>query len=462
VRILLIWPHNPATVLNESLSCCEPLPLEYLAGALKTDHDVTIFDARLDPPLASLGTGEAPGLIGLAIPYTSVLPSARRIAAQAKLLWPGVPIVIGGHHPSITRDWLDDAFPADYIVAGEGGAAIVALANGIAARRPFEPVPGLARYGDRFTALTRPIGDSLDDQPMPDRNAVRHNRDRFFHSIYHPVALVRFSAGCPYECTFCSLWRMTERKYLTKRNERIVEELASIDATNVYVVDDEAFIQPARMDRLADDIAASGLRKRFHMYVRTDTALRNPALMEKWVGIGLDSVLVGAESPSDRELNTYKKGTSAAGTARAVHMFHGYGVKVRANFIVPPEYREDDFARLAAHVRALRIDLPSFSVLTPLPGTKLYEETRAQFVSDNPELLDCYHSALPTALSPERFYSSFVRLLRDTADRDVGSRSTKPMFYFSSADAFEKMTAEIARGHELSALSWSEMLHQTA
>ena len=48
MRVLLVWPRNLTTALNDDMSCCEPLPLEYLASALVDRHEVIIHDERLD------------------------------------------------------------------------------------------------------------------------------------------------------------------------------------------------------------------------------------------------------------------------------------------------------------------------------------------------------------------------------------------------------------------------------
>jgi methyltransferase len=450
LRILLIWPQNKRAVLSDSLSCCEPLPLEYLAGALRADHDVAIHDLRLDPPLESLAGEEAPGLIGVAVPYTTAIPSAREVAREAKRLWPDVPLVLGGHHPTVSSEWLD-GFPADYVVKGEGGHLVRHLAHQLERGGTVELLPGLAPFGS-FATLPRPDLVSLDDMPLPDRTILARHRRSYFHSIYRPVSLVRFSAGCPYKCTFCSLWRMTDRRYLTKEVPRILEELRQIELENVYVVDDEAFIQPRRMLELADAIEQTGLRKRYHMYVRTDTALRHPEVIARWAEIGLDSVLVGAESMDDDELDDYQKGAESGQTRNAVRLFHSLDVKVRTNFIVRPEYRERDFARVARQVEEMGIDIPSFSVLTPLPGTDLFDATRSQLVSTDPELFDCYHTLYPTALPPERFYGALATLLEGAAARQqpgVNDESNPSVFYFSNDGAFGRMLQTIREGHLL-------------
>jgi methyltransferase len=455
MRVLLIWPHSPETVLNESLSCCEPLPLEYLAGALKDGHDVTIHDMRLDGAVANALAGSRPQLIGIAIPYTTAIRAARSVAREVRELAPEAPIVIGGHHPTVSSSWLDD-FPADYIITGEGGRALRYLADSLARGGSWEMIPGLAPFSPGRRPPQPETIHSLDELSLPDRSATSGHRDKYFHSIYRPVALVRFSAGCPYRCTFCILWRMHEQRYLTKHDDRILAELAQIDVDNVYVVDDEAFIQPARMARLAGAISDSGIRKKYHMYLRSDTAVRNPTLIEQWAEIGLDSVMIGAESMQEQDLLDYKKALRSSDTCRALRLFHSLGIKVRANFIVRPDYCEADFERLAETVRKLEIDLPSFAVLTPLPGTLLFEERRAELAWDNPDLFDCYHTLFPTRLPIDKFYDSLASLLEWASCRNRPAGGELPgVFYFSSGHAFERMLAAIRNGSRLHENSWS-------
>jgi len=458
MRVLLLWPSNPSAVLSDELSCCEPLPLEYVAGALSPDHEVVVFDERLDPPLATFAKSMSPNLIGVAIPYTSVVRSARRLAAEARNMWPGVPIAIGGHHPTMTGDWLE-GFAVDYIIVGEGGPTFRYLADRIEARQQIEPRQDLVPFEKRTRNPGRHVVRSLDDLPAPNRSVVLRHQQKYFHSIYRPVALMRFSAGCPFECSFCSLWRMTDRKYITKTTSRVVEELASISVDNIYVVDDEAFIQPRRMAVLANAIVSQGIMKRYHMYLRTDTAIRNRPVIEAWRKIGLDSVLVGAEAIVDSELDDYQKGTVTNQTREAVQLFHSLGIKVRANFIIRPDFDEEAFKRLAEAVDELQIDLPSFSVLTPLPGTKLFEETHACFISDNPDLFDCYHTLLETRLPLERFYQSVADLLKAAAHRQNTDSTNSSMFYFSNSKAFERMLSAIRNGHRLNDDYWRTICH---
>jgi methyltransferase len=454
VRILLVWPRNERAVLSDALSCCEPLPLEYLAGALKQHHDVAIYDERLDPPIWNAPAEPSPDLVGIAVPFTTSSWAARALSRKIRRRWPRATIVLGGHHPTVSSDWLD-GYEADYVVLGEGAEPLCHLVGEIERRGVCGVAPGVVPYNDRLGQNDFPKLRTFNEVPAPDRTLLARNQERYFHSIYNPVALMRFSVGCPYQCSFCVLWRMTERRYVTKEIPRVVSELADISVENVYVVDDEAFIQPQRMLMLADAIDQSGIHKRYHMYVRTDTAVRHPDVIARWAEIGLDSVLVGAESMSDSELQDYAKGTTVTQTDEAVRLFHGLGIKVRANFIVRPEYTREDFTRLSHSVEKLNIDLPTFAVLTPLPGTRLHEEWRPRIVDDNPDLYDCYHSLLPTRLPLKEFYGSFANLLRAAADRGpIEGYSDASVFYYSTDGAFERMLSELQSGPAVHQIAW--------
>ncbi len=441
MNVLLIWPNNPNTVLSNDLSCCEPLSLEYVAGALSPYYEVEIWDLRLDPPLEVLATTYKPEVIGLAIPFTTSLPYALRISKQIKQLWPEASLVLGGHHATVSDMWIN-LFDADYLISGEGGNVFLKLLRAIEAGER-------KRKNKEMILLKEDKIVSFDEIAKPNRAILARHHHKYFHSIYNPVALIRFSAGCPFNCSFCILWKLTDRKYIVKNNQRILEEMAEITSKNLYVVDDEAFIQPERMRILAQDILTSGIKKRYHMYLRADTAVRHHTIIEKWAHIGLDSVLVGAESFSEDDLKDYSKKAVVKDTIKAVHIFHQNDIKVRANFIIKPDFTEDDFKKLEESVIKLKIDLPSFAVLTPLPGTDLYIKHKDKLISHDPELFDCYHTLLPTKMSIEKFYDCFAQLMVNTStgNKAKSTESDAPMFYFSNDNSFEKMINKIKTGH---------------
>jgi radical SAM superfamily enzyme YgiQ (UPF0313 family) len=116
------------------------------------------------------------------------------------------------------------------------------------------------------------------------------------------------------------------------------------------------------------------------------------------------------EDFSDARLSAMNKGTTTAQQAEAVRILHKLGVMMYASYMVDPEYTTEDFCALKAHVRAMKHNYATFTVMTPLPGTELYERNRHRMLSERPELFDMLHSLLPTRLPPEQFYSEMTGL----------------------------------------------------
>jgi len=189
-----------------------------------------------------------------------------------------------------------------------------------------------------------------------------------------------------------------------------VEELATIEEECVFFADDESLIDAPRMARLAQLIKASGLKKRYFLYGRSDTITRNPELLRLWREIGLERVFVGLEFFRDSDLNYVRKNSTSQDNENAVRILHGLGINVYASFIVRPEFREADFAALRKYCRRLELNFASFAVLTPLPGTDLYQEVKDQLITHHYDYFDFIHTLLPTALPLKEFYSEYHNL----------------------------------------------------
>ena len=84
-----------------------------------------------------------------------------------------------------------------------------------------------ALVGSRHLYGGPPAELHLDDIPVPDRTVALGDRPSYFIDWMKPVALIRTTVGCPYRCTFCSLWRIMDGRYHTRELDRIVDELAT-------------------------------------------------------------------------------------------------------------------------------------------------------------------------------------------------------------------------------------------
>lgn len=411
MKVLLIQPPSGAK-LSDKVYLHEPLALEYLGAGLKKDgHEVTLLDARLEPEIEAVCLRERPDLVGLT-GYTSQVAIIKEIAARVKVLLPDLFVVVGGHHATVAPTDFNDPH-IDLVVIGEGVVAIREITRNLEEGKPLRGIAGLALPGEEMEFSEPRPHTHPDRLPFPDRSLTAGVRQHYFSEWMKPMASVRTSVGCTNHCNFCALWTLTGGRYLRRDPERVVEELQTIEEPNVFFCDSESMRDAQRMDRLAERIREAGIRKRYFLYARADTIVRHPELFAKWRSIGLAQVFVGMESFSDERLREMGKGITTEQQAAAVRILEELGILLYASFVVDPGFTREDFQALRRYIRKLGIRYAAFSVLTPLPGTRLYAERRSDMREEKPEHFDFLHALLPTALPLPEFYAEFARLYQN-------------------------------------------------
>jgi radical SAM superfamily enzyme YgiQ (UPF0313 family) len=411
VRVLLIQPPS-SWAFADKVFMHEPLALEYLGAGVKIDgHTVRILDARINPDVERVLHEFKPQVIGLT-GYTSQVPLIRRYADRLKDLDPRVTIIVGGHHATVRpQDFNQPSI--DFLVIGEGVPALREILGYLSGERKgkgLEEIQGLALPGDPMSYTKPRPYTPLDELPLPDRTLTSGFREHYFSEWLKPLASIRTSLGCTARCSFCALWKITGGKYLRRRPENVIEELAAIEEPNVFFCDDESMCDPRRMDRLADLIREAGIRKKYFLYARADTIVRNPDLFAKWRDIGLHLVFCGMETFSQDRLRLLNKELSVEQQKKAVSILNELGIIMYASFMVDPDFTSEDFRSLRSYIRSLKLTYASFSILTPLPGTRLFEERRAELLPYQPELYDFLHTVLPTRLPLKEFYAQVSSL----------------------------------------------------
>jgi radical SAM superfamily enzyme YgiQ (UPF0313 family) len=339
--------------------------------------------------------------------------TVKRLFVQIKQWNPEVLTVVGGHHATVVPE--DFLYPfIDLIVIGEGVFAFREIITRFEREEGFDGSPGIAfAKGDHLIRTDGQAEVDLDAFPFPDRRLTAKYRKHYYSEWMKPLASIRTSKGCPYRCNFCALWKIAGGRYLRRSPERVVEELATINEEFVFFADDESLVDARRMKTLAGLIKDSGISKRFFLYGRSDTIAKNPDLLELWREIGLERVFVGLEFFRDEDLSYIGKGTTLSDNEQAVQILHDLGIDIYASFILRPEFTQADFAALRQYCRKLDLNFATFAVLTPLPGTDLYEEVSSQMITHNYEYFDFNHTLLPTALPLKEFYGEYYRLYRE-------------------------------------------------
>lgn len=435
-RVLLVDPPiNKITIGAGMVSLNEPLALEVLASVLH-DYEVKILDMRIDPDLSTVLKDFRPDIVGITCFTTSVY-TVKDIIKTVILFDDKILTVVGGHHPTLVPEDFNDEF-TDIIVLGEGQFTFRELLESHINNGNHKKIKGLAipENGRLFYTGERNLISNLDDSPLPDRKLTEKYRDKYFRGNWRPIASIMTSRGCPFRCNFCSVWKEERGKYRVHSPERVVEELSNIDEKYVSISDDNFFHDINRAEEVYKLIKSKGIKKIYKLIGRSDTIVKKPDLVEKWAEIGMKSVIIGFESFRDEELVSINKHCSVNQNNEAINILIKNNVTVSGHFIVNPNYSEEDFKALGDYVEEMKIDEPVFCILTPLPGTVLYEEKKNILTTNNYELFDLIHAVLPTRLSINDFYRQYAELYKRFYVRNKQDNSGRS---FVTAEVIDKI-----------------------
>lgn len=420
MKISFLKPPIGGIIGLEMITFVEPLGLECVAGGLEdAGHTCQIVDLRIDgyqKGFAKLRAFE-PDIVGLQCNFTTERFRALRLARRVREEMPDVMIVIGGHDASRTPDWFLKPF-IDVIVVGDGEEVMPGLASAWEKKHDLRQVPGLLinTPGGAVSTGPAPARANIDLLPMPARHLIREYAGEYYINFRRPLALLETARGCPFKCNFCSVWKFHESTFREKSPERVVRELQQIEAPNVFITDDIFWMNVKRGRELASALKASGIKKHYTLQTRSDIICKFPDLVEMWKDCGRMTVFLGLEKIDDEGLRSVNKKNTADNNNRAIRILQDLDIGYTPNFIVDPSWDRADFEKLKRWVDETGAYNSGFSVLTPLPGTDLWDETEESIQTHDWELFDIAHTVLPTKLPLDEFYREYAGLWKHGMD----------------------------------------------
>jgi radical SAM superfamily enzyme YgiQ (UPF0313 family) len=425
----------------EMLTFVEPLGPICVAACLEQEgHACRIFDLRIEGEEQGLELCRQfdPDVVGLQCNFTTERNRTIRLADRIKRDMPRAFVVVGGHDASRDPEWFRNK-SIDAIAIGDGEEVMPQLVDALARGRDIKSVLGLTIDG--VSTGHAPMRANLDEYPLPARHLIAQYADHYYINFRKPLALMETARGCPFKCNFCSVWKFHESTFREKSPERVVQELKEISAPNIFITDDIFWMNVRRGEEMAKQIKAAGIKKYFTVQTRTDIICKFPHLIEMWKDCGSLAIFLGLESVTDEGLKAVNKKNSADNNIRAINILKDLGVGFTPNFIVDPAWDRDDFARLRDWIDNMGAYNSGFSILTPLPGTDLWDAAKQQVVTHDWEMYDIVHTVLPTKLPLDEFYSEYSGLWRHALDVRYRYRGKmKTYFQLGAALATRKVT----------------------
>lgn len=391
-RVLLVDPYQAARdpMERKFLELYPSLGVLTLGAYLRTHGTkVRILDLTFERGLGrtrSLIREFQPHLIGVHT-KTLTMPRALEIAHLGRT--EGAVTVAGGPDAS-TRPAAYLAGGFDVIAMGEGEETLLELGTAVAAREPFDAIPGLVTPGPSPTEVVRAAPraylKSLDALPLPawDLIDMEGYLRRWEARTGERRAAILTSRGCPFDCSWCSKPTFG-RSFRQQSPERVLAELEEL--RNRYHVDyvrfcDDVFgIDRHWLLKLLDGMEARRLDLRFECLARVD--LLRPELLDRLKQAGLQRVYLGVESGSQTMLDAMNRGTRLSQIERTSTALRAAGVRQFWFLMLgyPGERLEDIEATLRLF-RKFAPDEYSLSIAVPIPGTRFHDLVRDRLRSE--------------------------------------------------------------------------------
>jgi radical SAM superfamily enzyme YgiQ (UPF0313 family) len=345
MRVTLI---EPAMIKRDGLSekpswVLQPLSLATLAGLTPADVEVQAVDDRVE----AIDYDEPRDLVGLSV-KTFTARRAYQIAAEFRRR--GVPVILGGHHPTLLPE--EAGRHADSLLLGE--------AEGV-----WPEVLADLRRG-----RLQPVYRQGANLPLA---GLRVDRSIFTGKRYLPMAMIETTRGCPFSCNFCSVTAFFGRSFRHRPPAEVTAEIEAAGRKLVFLVDDNIVADRRAAKELCRALIPLGIR---WISQASLTMTRDRELMRLMRESGCAGVLVGIESLSRGNLEQIRKGwnTVGIGYEEALAIARDHGIAIVGSFILG---MDDDTAEsldltVEFAVRQ-RLFAVLFNLLTPYPGTELYE-----------------------------------------------------------------------------------------
>ena len=319
------------------------LTLTTLAALTPPDIEVRITDENVEP----IDFEEDVDLVGV----TGMIMHAPRAYQIAKRFRQrGVPVVMGGPHASSLP--LEAKEHVDAVVIGEAEnvweGLIKDFNNGCL--KPFYKADAYC---------------SMKGIPPPRLDLLRKD-------AYMTINCAQTTRGCPHQCDFCHVTHFFGKTYRCRPVNEVIEEVKRLEGDFLVFIDDNIAGNRHYAKELFTQLKP--LKKKWASQASM-TLTRDPELLKLAAESGCVSLFIGVESLSSENLKEVNKSFNQAYQfEEAIKAVHDHDIMILAGFIFGLDHDDEGvFERTLRFCERNRIELPSFFLLTPLPGTALFQ-----------------------------------------------------------------------------------------
>ena len=380
MKILLISPVKDASKRTVEMIKFPEIALLCIAAVTPDEHEVTITEEETEP----LDFDAACDLVGITC-MTATAPRAYEIASEFRKR--GKTVVLGGIHPTVLPFEAIDF--CDCVVTGEA-----------------EPVWGQLLKDFENGCLQKfyhgGAAENLDSFPLPRRDLIKSG-------IVLGIEPIVTSRGCPYSCEFCSVWKFFGRKIRHVSVENVINDMKNAKTSRFMFLDDNIVGDPVYAKSLFLALKEMDVK---WVGQASISFSKNEELLKLAHESGCKGLFFGVESVSEEKIKRMSKSMkSQQETIDAIKRIMGYGIYFHASLVFG--FDDDDlsvFDETLEFLNKTKIPSATFNILTPYPGTDLYEKFKAQerLITENWGFYDhCTVTYRPENMTIDELYNGY-------------------------------------------------------
>ncbi|MCH5348497.1 MAG: B12-binding domain-containing radical SAM protein [Oscillospiraceae bacterium] len=358
-----------------------PLGLYTIANMFRGEHKVSVENENI----GRVNFNDRPDIVGISV-TVDTFPRAAAIAKKFRRR--GIPVVAGGIH-------ITTAFKT--IPSGCFDALCVG-----AAELTWRDIIGDLKKGRLKPVYRCKRRISGTDIISPAYDMIK--KDNYLY-----CNIIHTSRGCPFRCDFC--YNSSEERYYVNRPvDDVIRDIKAVGTKHVMFIDDNFTGNPAWTMEFLKRIKT--MKIKWNAAVSIDIAKR-PKLLELMKESGCKSLFIGFESINESSVTgVHKIQNRTAEYDRAVKTIHDKGIMINASFVFGLDSDTPDvFEKTLDWIVRNKIETVTSHILTPYPGTKLYDDMRksGRIVKTD---LSLYNTAnvvfRPAGMTPEQLYQGYL------------------------------------------------------
>ena len=368
------------------------LAIPTLVSLTPKHHEIRVFDENIE----GIDYSWKADLAGISL-RTMFANRAYAIAKEYRKR--KVKTVLGGIHPSMCTE--EALRQSDCVVVGEAEGVWQKLLRD-AEKGQLKRIYGSNHFVD------------LEVTPIPDRSTI--SSERYLSHI------VQTSKGCPLQCEFCSVTAFDGKKIRHRSMEHIIHEIANLNTllskykkkTAIFFADDNIIADKEFARQLFLALKPHDINWMCQSSVNIS---REDELLKVMRESGCGAIFIGFESLSQKNLASMRKGINQRyDYLQAIARIQSHGMLVHSSFIVGCDFdTQDTFEDLINFIEEARLLMPLINILTPFPGTELFErfEREGRILHKDWSKYDSKHVVFsPAGMSPDELYEGYRRVVK--------------------------------------------------